>query len=89
MEIESTPTANGDLQVKAKVTLKITEDLYSRSEAPAEFSEARKVVFALHQSVEKPDSVYLMDMGAETALLTDEDRKVKPLPENLQQIYNE
>lgn len=89
MEIESTPKANGDLQVKAKVTLKITEDLYSRSEAPAEFSEARKVIFALHQSVEKPDSVYLMDMGAETALLTDEDRKVKPLPENLQQIYNE
>lgn len=89
IEIESTPKANGDLQVKAKVTLKITEDLYSRSESPAEFREARKVVLALHQSVEKPDSSYLLDMGAETSMLTDEDRKVKQLPENLQQIYNE
>lgn len=89
IEFESTPKANGDLQVKARVSLKITENLYSRSEAPAEFREARKVVLALHQSVEKPDSSYLLDLGAETALITDEDRKVKPLPENLEQIYND
>lgn len=89
MEIESTPKANGDLQVKAHVGLKIIEDLYSRVESPVEFREARKVVLALHQAAEKPDSSYLLDMGAETTLLTDEDRKTKALPENLQQLYNE
>lgn len=88
IEIESTPKANGDMLVKAHVGLKITEDLYCRVEAPAEFGEARKVILALHQAAEKPDSSYLLEMGAETSFLTDEDRKSKALPENLQQIYN-
>lgn len=89
IEIESTPKANGDLQVKAHVGLKITEDLYGRVESPAEFGEARKVILALHQAAEKPDSSYLLEMGAETGLLTDEDRKAKALPEHLQQLYNQ
>lgn len=88
IDIESTPKANGDLQVKAHVGLKITEDLYGRVESPAEFSEARKVILSLHQAAEKPDSSYLLEMGADTSLLTDEDRKAKALPENLQQLYN-
>lgn len=87
--ISTTPKANGDLQVKAKIKLKITEDLYSRSEKPAEFGEARKQVFELYQTVMRPDSSYLLDMGAENSLLRDEDREVPALPEDLQQLYNE
>lgn len=89
IEINAEPRANGNLRVTAKVKLTITEDLYSRNEAPAEFAEARKVVLELYQSVERPDSSYLLELGAETALITDEDRQIKSLPESMQQLYNE
>lgn len=88
-QIQCTPKANGDLQVKAAVTLKITEDLYLRVERPTEFHEARKVVAQLHQTVERPDSSYLLDLGADTALITDEERKVKQLPPALASIHTE
>lgn len=88
-ELQSTDKANGDRQIKAKITLSITEDLYNRSERPAEFHEAVKMITALHQDVERPDSSYLLDMGADTTQITDEERKVKQLPDNMRQMYAE
>ncbi len=89
VDIKSEPKADGNLRVTAKVKLSVTEDLYSRNEAPAEFNEARNVIHKLYQNVQRPDASYLLEIGAETELITDEDRQIKALPEAMLGLYNE
>ena len=88
-DLKSEPKADGNLRVTAKVKLSVTEDIYSRNEAPAEFNEARKIIHELYQTVQRPDASYLLEIGAESELITDEDRQIKALPEAMMKLYNE
>ena len=88
-EVQSTPRGDGGLQLTVKLTLNVAENLYSKQQSPAEFSEGRKVVQAIHNDAVRPDSAYLLNMGAESSMLTEQDKLPKSLPDNLQQMYTE
>lgn len=89
VELESTPRGNGGHQLTAKVTISVSENLYTKQQSPDEFKEGRKVVQNIHNDAVRPDSAYLLNMGAESSVLTEQDKQPKALPENLQQMYNE
>ena len=44
VELESTPRGNGGHQLTAKVTISVSENLYTKQQSPDEFKEGRKVV---------------------------------------------
>ncbi len=84
--IESTtPNADGSLSVTASLALSMKEDLFTREDAPEALNAER---MASNESLNRamlPESVYLMQVGAPTDMLTDADRAAKPLPAELQQ----
>lgn len=87
----SAPEKNPDSSVNMSATLKmvVKEDLYTKEVAPAAFNKEREAVNEAANAAMKPESVYLFQVGATTDLITEEDRKAKPLPENLQAALNE
>lgn len=89
VDLECTPRGDGSHQLTAKLTLSVTENLYNKVQSPNEFKEGRKVVQNIHNDAVRPDSAYLLNMGAESSLLTEQDKQPKALPENLQQMYTE
>ncbi len=80
---------DGIAQLTAKIQLTVTEDLYRSESAPAAFNEERKLMNASANAAMQPNSLYLLLIGAPTESITKEDRKARPLPENLQQLANE
>lgn len=89
VDLEATPRGDGSHQLTAKLTLSVLENLYNKQQSPNEFKEGRKVVQSIHNDAVRPDSAYLLNMGAESSLLTEQDKQPKALPENLQQMYTE
>ncbi len=84
----TTLQADGSLILAASLTLSVKEDIFSREDAPAELNNER---MACNESINRamlPESVYLMQVGAPTDMLTEEDRAAKPLPEELQAQAN-
>ncbi len=84
-----TENADGSHSLTASLTVSVKEDLFSREEAPAAFNQERT---ASNESLNRailPESVYLMQVGATTNMLTEADRAPKPLPEDLQKQADE
>lgn len=80
---------DGSTLLTAKVRLTVKEDLYRSENAPAAFNEERKAMNASANRAMQPNSLYLLQVGAPTDAITDEDKAARPLPENLQQLANE
>ncbi len=85
------PSGNedGSLQMTAHLPLAVKEDIFTRENAPAAFNDERKAVNESLNQCMLPESVYLMQVGASTDMITDEDRAAKPLPADLQTLANE
>ncbi len=86
-----TPTGNADgsLSLSASLTVSVKEDIFTREDAPAALNQERT---ASNESLNRailPESVYLMQAGAPTNMLTEADRAAKPLPEELQKLADE
>ncbi len=79
----STVAPDGSLSMTVGVTASLKEDRFAREDAPAAFNSERKASNECLNRAVLPDSVYLMQVGAPTDMLTDADRAAKPLPEDL------
>ncbi len=81
-----TANEDGTHSITAQLSTTLREDLFTREDAPAAFNSERMAINESHNRAILPDSVYLMQVGTPTDMLTEEDRATKPLPENLQQL---
>lgn len=88
-EVTTTETAQGTLKVDAVLSLTVCENLYRKSEAPQEFAEARNIINAQLESAKIADSHHLLNLGAQPAMILEDDRKVNELPQELQTLYSE
>lgn len=86
---ELSTTDNGIQSLTAQVKLKVKEDMYQRESAPAAFNEERKAINASANAAIQPNSLYLLQIGAPTDSIKEEDKKSRPLPDNLKQLSNE
>lgn len=86
-----TPGKNddGSLNITAHLSMIVKENLYTKEAAPEAFNTERKGVNEAANNAMKPDSSYLMQIGAETSMITEEDRLAKALPAELQSLLNE
>ncbi len=75
--------------VTGRAMLRVEENLYMAEEAPAVFNEQRKEINAAMNRAMLPESNYLLQAGALVEDITDEDRRVKPLPEELRKQADE
>lgn len=80
---------DGSVTVTAKLTLTIKENLLEAQQAPVVFNEERKAINEAANKAMQPDSLYLLQIGAPTEMLTDADRAAKKLPDNLQAKVND
>lgn len=85
----STPGEGGAQQVDATIRMEVKENLFSRQNAPESFNEERKAINDSANRAMQPEASYLMQVGAPTDMIQEQDRAAKPLPENLQQMLNE
>lgn len=89
VSIEAIQDPDSGYTVTAKIPAKVRENLYTRQNAPESFNEERKAINENAAAAMRPESHYLMQVGAPSDSITEEDRQAKPLPENLQQLANE
>jgi len=89
VNMEVSPEQDGSLKITAYIKLTTTEPLYALQAAPAEFNEERKAINQSANAAMQPDSLYLLQIGAPTEVITDDNRKARPLPANLQQMVDE
>lgn len=80
---------DGSLSLNARLSMVVKENLYASEAAPAAFNKEREAVNDVANRAMKPESVYLLQIGAPTEMLTDADRAAKPLPQELQNLLNE
>ena len=80
---------DGSVSLTVHRNYTVRENLYTRESAPEAFNELRKGINDAVNAATKPESVYLLQVGGTTDMLTDEDRAAKPLPEDLQPKANE
>lgn len=85
----ATPIEGGAQNVEATIRMEVKENLFSRQNAPASFNEERKAINDSANRAMQPEAAYLMQVGAPTDMIQEQDRAAKPLPENLQQMLNE
>lgn len=74
----------GKQVISTTLKMVVKENLYSKANAPEEFNKERQAVNEAANLAIRPDSAYLVQVGAPTDLITDEDRKAKELPQELQ-----
>lgn len=86
---ELTTTESGIQSLSAQIQLSVKEDMYRRESPPSAFNEERKAINASANAAVQPNSLYLLQIGAPTESITEEDRKSRPLPDNLKQLTNE
>lgn len=86
-----TPGKNddGSLNITAHLSMIVKENLYTKEAAPEEFNKERQAVNESANNAMKPEAAYLMQIGATTDFITDEDRHAKALPADLQALLNE
>lgn len=80
---------DGTLHLVLHQSYNIKENLFTKQTAPEAFNELRKGVNDALNAAVRPDSVYLLQVGGTTEMLTDADRAAKPLPEEMQTKANE
>lgn len=86
-----TPGKNddGSLSITAHLSMIVKENLYTKEAAPEEFNKERMAVNEAANNAMKPEASYLMQIGAPSDFITDEDRNAKALPADLQALLNE
>ena len=67
----------------------VKENLYTKEAVPEEFNKERQAVNESANNAMKPEAAYLMQIGATTDFITEEDRHAKALPADLQALLNE
>lgn len=80
---------DGSVSLTVHQSYTVRENLYARESSPEAFNELRKGVNDAVNAATKPESVYLLQVGGTTDMLTDADRSAKPMPEELQTKANE
>ncbi len=80
---------DGSLNITAHLSMIVKENLYTKEAAPEEFNKERQAVNESANNAMKPESAYLMQIGATTDFITEEDRHAKALPADLQALLNE
>ncbi len=78
--------ADGSQLILAEVPVRITERLLKLERTPQLLNQLRKASNEAINAAIRPDSGYLMQVGAPTEVLIDEDRQAKPLPAELDSI---
>ena len=71
------------------VNLVLSDDVYAKQPAPAFLNDERKAVNATANRAMTPESVYLLQVGAPEDVITEEQRKTCPLPEQLAPLFDE
>lgn len=89
ISIELTPNPDGSFTVAFKQTVTTKENLFTSQNSPEHFNEERKAINESAAAAMLPEASYLMQVGAPTDIITDQDRAATPLPESLQTIANE
>ena len=74
----------GHQTIEATVKMVVKENLYAETAAPEDFNKERQAVNEAANLAIRPDAAYLMQVGAPTDLITDDDRTAKQLPQELQ-----
>lgn len=64
---------------------RLREPLCEKTDVSASLNEERKAVNPAIDRAMTPESVYLLQVGAAPEMLTEEDRKFRPMPENLRE----
>ena len=80
---------DGSLNITAHLSMIVKENLYNKEVAPAEFNKERQAANEAANNAMKPEATYLMQIGAPTDFITEEDRRAKALPADLQALLNE
>ncbi len=75
---------DGSVIISANAAVCTEENLYSKEEAPPVFNVERKEVNSALNRAMLPDASYLLQVGADPSMITDEDRAPKALPPDLQ-----
>lgn len=89
VKMDATPGEQGAINIVARVRVSVEEDIYTREIAPEILNEERKAANDAINRAMLPESHYLLLAGAETGIITDADRRAKPLPEDLQKLADE
>ncbi len=89
VQMASSHEEDGSVLVTARAIIQVEENLYKSEDAPLIFNEERKEINAAINRAMLPEAVYLLQAGAETSAITEEDRVAKPLPEQLKKMADE
>ena len=89
VQMVCTPKDDGRVSVTARAMISVEENLYSTEDAPAIFNTERKEINDALNRAMLPESAYLLQVGADPAGITEEDRAAKPLPKDLQKLADE
>ncbi len=87
--VETTQNQDGSFSVSADIALTLREDIFVRENAPESFNSERKAANEGINNAMLPEAGYLLQVGAPTEMITDEDRAAKALSEDLQKLANE
>lgn len=83
VQADISPTEQEEVVIVARVQTLVGDNLYTQENAPEMLNEERKAVNEAINQAMLPEVHYLLQVGADTSLITEEDRRVKPLPEEL------
>ena len=89
VQLDAAPTEGGGVLLTARVQAIVGENLYTQEAAPQMLNEERKFANESMNRAMMPEAHYLLQVGAAAGMITDADRKLKPLPEELQKLADE
>lgn len=89
VQLDASPTESDAVAVAVRVQVKAAENLYSREDAPEAFNEERRATNDAMNRAMMPEAHYLLQVGARSEEIAEEDRKAHPLPAELQTMADE
>lgn len=89
VQMDTSLTGDGEVLITARVQAVVEENLYTQEPAPEMLNEERKFANESINRAMMPESHYLLQVGAPAGLISEEDRKLKPLPEELKKLADE
>ena len=89
LQADATPTDADTIAIAVRVQVKAAENLYSREDAPPAFNEERRATNEALNRAMMPEAHYLLQVGAQSEEITEEDRRLHPLPAELQTMADE
>lgn len=89
LQVESAPAEEGGVVLALRVQAVVGENLYTQEAAPEMLNEERKAANDAMNRAMLPESHYLLQVGAGAGAITEADRKLTPLPQELQALADE